>query len=270
MTRITLLLLLAVVACGGRDPIPLPAATDTLVAVGGHRLHFVVYHGTRPLTVVMEAGGGTDLETAWSGLEEKIASRTGATVVAYERAGFGRSELGPTGLTIDEQLHHLIGALEQLDVPTRRVVVGHSYGGLLALRHAAVSRDVAGLVLVDAMNPFFVDATGDFAASTVPEIPEPTSDRERAINRMKVTFDGLVSSARESAGSLSLPVAVVTAGEAWWGEPEIDQAWRQSHEALAERGERKLWVAEGAEHDIPSESPNVILEAVDYVLARIR
>ena len=61
-------------------PLP-PAPLDTLVDVGGYRMHLVVYRGTRPLTIVMESGGGAAL-AAWSGVEAKLAERTGATVVA--------------------------------------------------------------------------------------------------------------------------------------------------------------------------------------------
>jgi pimeloyl-ACP methyl ester carboxylesterase len=63
---------------------PLPAPLDTLVDVGGYHLHMVVYRGTWPVTIVMESGGGASL-AAWSDVEVRLADRTGATVVAYDR-----------------------------------------------------------------------------------------------------------------------------------------------------------------------------------------
>jgi hypothetical protein len=39
-----------------------PAVHDTLVDVGGYAMHLVVHRGSRPATVVMESGGGDDLQ----------------------------------------------------------------------------------------------------------------------------------------------------------------------------------------------------------------
>jgi pimeloyl-ACP methyl ester carboxylesterase len=88
----------------------------------------------------------------------------------------------------------------------------------------------------------FVEETGDFAQSTVPDI-EP---------------------------GLGFPIVVVTAGEPWWDDPPIDQAWRRSHEVIAGRSSaRELVVAEGSGHDVPEEHPDVIVDAVKRVLTRI-
>jgi pimeloyl-ACP methyl ester carboxylesterase len=131
----------------------LPAPLDTLVDVGGYHLHMVVYRGTRPLTIVMESGGGAGL-AAWSGVEAKLAERTGATVVAYDRAGFGESGMGPADLTPRQQVRQLHEALERLGTAPDRIVVGHSYGGLLALMHAHLYPErVRGLVLWRAIRP---------------------------------------------------------------------------------------------------------------------
>jgi hypothetical protein len=41
---------------------------DTLVRTGGHDLRFVLYRGTVPATIMLEAGGTADL-TSWAGRE---------------------------------------------------------------------------------------------------------------------------------------------------------------------------------------------------------
>ncbi len=51
--------------------------------------------------------------------------------------------------------------MRHLGVSGPTLVVGHSYGGVLALLHAALyPNEIIGLVLVDPMNPGFVDAVG--------------------------------------------------------------------------------------------------------------
>jgi pimeloyl-ACP methyl ester carboxylesterase len=243
-------------------PLP-PPPLDTLVDVGGYRMHMVVYRGARPLTIVMESGGGAPI-AGWSGMEAKLAGRTGATVVAYDRAGFGGSGMGPADLTPRQQVRQLHEALERLGTAPDRIVVAHSYGGLLALLHAHLYPErVRGLVLVDPMNARFVQATGDFVQSTVLHIERPVSARDTAIARMVRTFDELARDPAASDAGLELPIVVVTAGQPWWKKVDIDRAWRDSHQAIAKAGpHRRLVVADGSDHDIPEKNPEAIVQAV--------
>ena len=245
-----------------------PAPLDTLIDVGGYHLHMVVYRGTQPLTIVMESGGGASL-AAWSGVEARLAEQTGATVVAYDRAGFGESGMGPPELTPRQQIRQLHEALERLQTAPNRIVVGHSYGGLLALLHAHLYPGrVRGLVLVDPMNARFVEATGDFVQSTAPHIEHPVSAKDTAIARMVRTFDALARDQAASDAGLELPIVVVTAGTVWWKKADIDRAWRDSHRAIAGAGpRRRLVVADGSDHDIPEMRPEAIVQAVLSVMA---
>jgi pimeloyl-ACP methyl ester carboxylesterase len=240
-----------------------PAPLDTLLDVGGYHLHMVVYRGTRALTIVMESGGGASL-AAWSGVEAMLAERTGAGMVAYDRAGFGESGMGPADLTPRQQVRQLHEALERLGTAPDRILVGHSYGGLLALLHAHLYPGrVRGLALVDPMNARFVKATGDFVQSTVPQIKHPVSAKDTAIARMVRTFDALARDRAASDAGLALPIVVITAGKAWWKKADIDRAWRDSHRAIANAApHRRLVVADGSDHDVPEMRPEVIVQAV--------
>ena len=143
----------------------------------------------------------------------RLAERTGATVVVYDRAGFGGSGMGPAELTPRQQIRQLHKALERLETAPDRIVVGHSYGGLLSLLHAHLyPKQVRGLVLVDPMNSRFVQATGDFVQSTVPHIEHPTSAKDTAIARMVRTFDELALDPAASDAGLALPIVIITAG----------------------------------------------------------
>ena len=262
------LLFLHAPVCPSGTPERWAGPLDTLVDVGGYRMHLVVHRGTEPLTIVMESGGGASAES-WSGVDTLLARRTGATVVAYDRAGFGGSGIGPADLTPRQQVRQLDEALARLGTPAARILVGHSYGGLLAVLHAHVySGKVRGVVLVDPMNPRFVRATGDFLDSTVPHIEHPANAKDSAVARLVSTFDQLAADPESGDGGLTIPMVIVTAGDAWWGKPEIDRAWRASHEAIARGGpHRRLVVATGSNHDVPAKRPDTILDAV-VALAR--
>ena len=244
-------------------------APDTLIDVGGHELHFEVRQGTLPVTIVLEAGGGAEA-SSWATVPDSLARQTEATIVTYDRAGLGGNEVGPADLTPEEEIRDLSDALDQLGTPAPRILVAHSYGAMLAILHAGLYSDhIVGLVLVDPMNPVFVQETGDFVQSTVPDIAEPGNDRERVVVRMKRTFSDLTARTAEIEPGLAIPIVVLTAGEPWWGTEEIDRAWRRSHEVIAGRSpDRELVIADGSDHDVPEERPDLIVDAVNRLLTR--
>jgi pimeloyl-ACP methyl ester carboxylesterase len=246
------------------------AALDTLVTVGDHDLHFIVHRGGMPLTILLEAGGGSDL-TSWNTVPGEIARLTGATVVAYDRAGLGKSGLPRDDITPGREVRDLRLALTRLAVPTTTVLVAASYGAMLAFLHAAQpGGGVAGLVLVDPMNPRFARATGDFLASTVPELPSSPSNRDLAIAQMAASFPAFVDDIAAIEPTLPQPMIVITAGLAWWGRADIDEAWRKSHADLVAAGvQRKLLVAERSGHSISRDRPDMILSAVQQLLASL-
>lgn len=252
------------------QPVAFTTVVDTLVDIGRHELYLEVHRGAAPLTIVFEAGGGATLGS-WATVPESLADRTDATVVSYDRAGLGQSNLGAADLSPTDEIADLRRALDLIGAPERTILVGHSYGGMLALLHAELYPDaVAGLVLVDPMNPRFVAATGDFVQSTVPDIRDPRTDREKALARMIDGFDELVGKLRDIEPYLDVPMVVLTAGEAWWGQEEIDAAWRASHEAMAAAApNREHVVVPGSGHDVPGEGRAVVVDQVLRLMEQV-
>ena len=100
-----------------------------------------------PPVVVFEAGAGGGL-TSWDPVFDDVADF--AAVVAYDRAGIGRSEPDgelPTPRHVAENLHAL---LDQLGADPPYVLVGHSLGGpYIRMFTAMYPEEVGGLVFVD-------------------------------------------------------------------------------------------------------------------------
>lgn len=121
-----------------------PQRTGRMVRIGGADVRVVEHRGAGGQAVVMIHGlPGTaqDFDAVAARLSERHT-------IAYDRPGFGFS--GGGYQPFDEQLATLAALLRRLDVQ-RSVIVGHSYGGTLALGFAARYPDaVGGLVLVDA------------------------------------------------------------------------------------------------------------------------
>ncbi|MDQ0463719.1 pimeloyl-ACP methyl ester carboxylesterase [Caulobacter ginsengisoli] len=118
-----------------------------MVDVGNGRRHMLCVGQGGP-TVVLVSGGGVPA-VLLAPLQTRIARF--ARVCAYDRAGLGWSEPSRSPLSIAGQAAELRAVLAGAGETGPFVLVGHSYGGLIARQMA---RDqpgaVAGMVLVDA------------------------------------------------------------------------------------------------------------------------
>jgi len=122
------------------------------VTVDGARLH-ILQVGSGPDIVLIHGASGNMRDFTFD-LVDRLSDRYRVTVV--DRPGLGHSErLDRDGATIFEQADVLVEAVAQLGV-TRPLVLGHSYGGAVALAWATRHPDAtAGLVLLSAAsNPW--------------------------------------------------------------------------------------------------------------------
>lgn len=121
-------------------------AADVPVARGAYSLQAEV-HGQGTTTVVFESGFGQG-----AGAWKDVIAGLGADChcIAYARAGLGKSGSDGRPKTIDEHLADLGAVLDTLAPDRKVLLVGHSYGGLLATEFARRHpRRLQGLVLVD-------------------------------------------------------------------------------------------------------------------------
>lgn len=120
-----------------------PAARGSFVELGGLRVHYIERPGRGVPVLLLHGLPGTAED--WNAVTALLPGRR---TIAIDRPGFGYS--GGGYVPAARQLSTLAALMDRLGIP-RAVVVGHSYGGTLALDFAERHpRRVAGLVLVDA------------------------------------------------------------------------------------------------------------------------
>jgi pimeloyl-ACP methyl ester carboxylesterase len=101
--------------------------------------------------VVIEAGWG-DWSAAWSKVQSQAATTT--RVCTYDRAGYGFSDPGPLPRTAERFAQELHTLLHTAGISGPYVLAAHSMGGLTVRLFAhEYAADVAGVVLIDSMNP---------------------------------------------------------------------------------------------------------------------
>lgn len=120
--------------------------TGQFVTVDGLRIHAVV-EGNGPDLVLIHGASGSARDMAFGFLPELAKTYR---VIAFDRPGFGWSEAGETGQSLAAQAKVLQHAAAALGANTP-VVMGHSYGGSVALAWALDAPDsVAALVTLSA------------------------------------------------------------------------------------------------------------------------
>ena len=113
---------------------------DTLVDVGGYRLHFYIVKG-QGMPILFEGGAGADV-SVWEPLLKPLADVTHATLITYDRPGDGKSELDNSNHVLEK--HGILQGIEGLEIALKKLgyadnimLVAHSYGGFCATLYAA-------------------------------------------------------------------------------------------------------------------------------------
>ena len=115
-------------------------ATDTLVDVGQYKLHFKIIKGTGT-PILFESGSGND-GAVWNNILEPIAKITGTTLITYDRAGLGRSEIKIESQQIEK--NEIINGVQALEIGLKKlgydddiILVSHSFGGFYSTLFAS-------------------------------------------------------------------------------------------------------------------------------------
>lgn len=121
-------------------------APGQMIDVDGRRLHAdIAGHGMQP--VVFEAGiAATSL--SWRLIQSEIAKST--QTISYDRAGLGWSEAFTHPRELSQLVEELRAMLAMANIAAPRVLVAHSFGGMIAAAYASrYPEEVAAMVLID-------------------------------------------------------------------------------------------------------------------------
>ncbi len=282
----------AVTACSDRGPAPERAATSSatssaspgagqsdgsalhMITNAGHRLAFHVTQGNDH-TIVLDSGGGED-SSQWDALVPRLRADTGATVITYDRAGLGRSDVVPGPWKVESAVSDLKSGLEQLGVTGNVTLVSHSQAGEVANHFAAENpKMLAGAVLVDANLPqFFTDEEiSRLVAASQPQVDAAKQDPDKPENRQLIsTADGFAPAHQafhEVSWPDSVPATVMVSEKTPFDDSPVDaQRWRDAAASFAQDGpDRTLVTVTGSSHEVPTDRPDVVLEEVEDMVA---
>jgi pimeloyl-ACP methyl ester carboxylesterase len=248
--------------------------------IGGRRL-FLRCIGHRSPTVVFEGG----LTSDWYELQNQLAGFT--RVCSYDRPGGpgSRSDPAPTPRTARDFVADLHALLHVAHVPGPYVLAGHSNSGLFSVLYASTHlRQVAGLVLIDAVHP----ATIKRRLAMLKPLVSP--QEWEALRQLMITVPprlidpegiDIWTSERQTRVALRrsplrpMPLVVLAHGHPDDPPPPFveheERLWQQLQRELAQLvpGGR-LVIATQSGHDIPHEQPELVLDAIGDVVLAVR
>ena len=247
--------------------------------IGGRRL-FLRCTGHRSPTVVFEGG----LTTDWFALQNQVAPFTRVCSWDHPNGPWSRSDHAPTPRTARDFVADLHALLRVARVPGPYVLAGHSNGGLYTQLYASTDpRQVAGLVLIDAVHPAYHKRTlAMFKPLLPPEVWEALRQEAMAVPHRLVDPErvDIWTSERQTRVALRrsplrpMPLVVLTRGHPDVpGAPFVEQQealWLQLQRELAQMvpGSRHLITQSG--HNIQLEQPELVLDAIRDVVQAVR
>ena len=238
---------------------------DTLVDVGGYKMHFKIMKG-EGTPILFEAGAGND-GSIWDNILNKIHKVTGTTLITYDRSGFGTSELNPNLKTesdfgILNGIKELETGLSKLGFNNEIILVPHSYGGFYTTLYASRHPDkIKYVVRIDAnLVTSYTDAVLKRMAKE--EMP-PKSGETLGFYYLLKAYPETVEILRKIHFPSNVPVIdIISTNQG----PYTDETWariRKAHKDFVDAEPNRIEIiAEGSSHYIFNDNPGLVINTI--------
>lgn len=239
---------------------------DTLVDVGNHKLHFNIIKGSG-IPILFEAGGGSD-GTVWNSISKTIADITGATIITYDREGFGKSTINT--LETEVSKHGMLNSILDLEIALKKLgynkqimLVSHSFGGYFSTLYSVRNPNlVKSIVLIDVNHNFmdkFVESDLKKQELLIPEWKK---------NKLGLYY--MASNIRETVKMMSeisipqnIPVVDLVSGIPSFKETEKIEYWKECHKRFIESHPKSIGItAFECGHGIWFDNPSLVITTI--------
>jgi pimeloyl-ACP methyl ester carboxylesterase len=256
--------------------LPAPEHEDDMVEVApNRRVYFPCPSGaTMPIVLLSGLGNETSVWSEVVALAKEQHPELGLCV--FERAGLGLSDPPAGNVQAADAVNDLDQALTNRSIDTPIVLVGASYGGLVAQLFARLHPEkIAGVVLVDSIHP---DVDAEIEKILPPAIAQERRD-ELGGGPEPITFAGLVASGASVNAAPpfpDVPLVVLRHGvpfessHADFPSSAVEALWAHLEDELAALSQcSDERVAERSGHRIHQDQPQLVATAIVDVVDSI-
>ncbi|MEE1943776.1 alpha/beta hydrolase [Pedobacter sp. KR3-3] len=244
--------------------------TQASVNLGTHQLAAYTLIRQSKYLVVFESGLG-DGHDVWN--QKNVISSIAATsdVLSYDRAGYGKSTLGPKPRNISTLSAELAKLIEQFANHSKVILVGHSLGGMVIRDYAIKNPDkVAALLFIDPSHEYYNRPS--------------TTDQEQIYNEFKNAYGANFGGALEASCLIEdsnytatlpnlphVPVTVISSTKTDALHSTADRKkWFDAHELLKAGVNDFTHIATAnAGHYIMVDEPNLVVDSFKALLKKL-
>ncbi|MCI3135228.1 alpha/beta fold hydrolase [Phenylobacterium aquaticum] len=233
--------------------------------VEGRRLAYQVLGHDRPALVLISGLG--DGMASFKAVAPDLARS--ATVILYDRAGYGDSDPAATPRDAAAADRELLGLLKASGVPGPYVIAGHSLGGLYAEYFAAHHPDLTAALILEESRP--ADFTRRCEAAKIGLCaPPPALARlmPKAAQAEIAALDATAAEVADLPPARSLPVLVLSRSLPRNAKP-FDALWAQAQDDLAARYGAQHLTAPAGGHYVHKDQRDWFLAQVTAFLAKV-
>lgn len=247
----------------------LPHARFSATSFG---IRSLVVAGVGSPTVVFESGIGQGKRN-WAPVFNKVCDVT--QVVAYDRAGYGQSEVSELPRDGLQMVLELRDMLRTEGIAPPYVLVGHSLGGTMVKLFAKTyPNEVAGVVLVDARHEEFTQRCRQNGVHRLLyEPPEAFVSMLPAVPRAELLAAPLTLKQARRAGTFpDVPLIVLTQSNSTSRWPQsLGKVWAASQRKMADMSALgRIKIVGNAGHNVHMDRPDVVIKAVTGVVRAAR
>lgn len=237
---------------------------DTLVDVNNLKLHFKITQG-KGTPILFESGGGLDANQ-WDSVIMPLYRANGATLITYDRQGFGKSEIDTSNYSILSEIKRLEIGLSKLGYGTKpMILVCHSLGGFYSRVYASMHpKLVKGIIMLDPRIPSRPDMA--FARSVCNSLDKKKLRQESlSLYYVLTNIERNSDFARQAVLDPGLPILDIMAEHGPFDSAvENDRFKADQRNFVKESTNRVLLYAEGSSHNIPQSKPQLVIEQIVY------
>jgi hypothetical protein len=244
---------------------------DTLVDVGQYKLHFNIIKGTGT-PILFESGSGND-GTVWRDLIQPIAEITGTTVITYDRAGLGKSEIKPSDGKIEKNsiLDNVIAleeGLKKIGYDEDIILVAHSLGGFYATLFASRNEQkVKSVVFIDAsLASFYTEAFVSKLNGVISdEFLKKLKEQKIGLYHEIKNIENSIQLLKKTNFPTSIPVIDLVASNPYnpFKNEDDKNRWLEGHQDFVKNSSNRVLVTiNNASHYAFKDNPNFIIYEV--------
>ncbi len=213
--------------------------------------------------MLFESGGGLDA-AQWDDVLPAIYKATGATLITYDRQGFGTSGIDTAAYTILNEIKGLESGLIQLRYANRPMILvchslGFFYSRLYASRHPKL---IKGIIMLDPRIPSNTDMA--FATKIFEQVKraydvDKLNGADLALFYVFKTMNKNEDIVQKSLLPVTIPMLDIMAGFGPY-DNKIDNVRFKSAQKLfiRQRPNCKFVYAKGSSHNIPKSRPLLV------------